>query len=185
MAARLQLAVRVGGLGQRSAAVDDRADPAGRQQRPDVLAHRRDDGRLLLGRPGPQRRRDDGRPLAQQQAEVELGAGAALQADDDEPAAGGEHVDVAGEVLRAHVVEDDVGAGAAGGRPDLLDEVLLAVVDEHLGAELAAGLELVGRPGRHRDPGPDLARQLDGHRADARRAAVDEQRLARAAGWRS
>ena len=44
-------------------------------------------------------------------------------------------VDVAGEVRRAHVVEDDVGAGAVGVLLDHLDEVLLAVVDRHLGAE--------------------------------------------------
>ena len=53
---------------------------------------------------------DDGAALAQQRAEVELALGAALHADDHQPALGGERVDVALEVLRAHVVEDHVGA---------------------------------------------------------------------------
>ena len=175
MPAGLELAVRLGGLRQRVAAVDDRLDPAGLDERPDVLAHGGDDRGLLVGRPGPQRGRDDGGALAQQLPEVELGLGAALQADDDQPSVDGERLDVAGEVLRAHVVEDDVGPGAAGGRAQLLDEVLLAVVDEDLGAELAAGLELVGGACRDGDPGADLAGQLDRHRADAGGAAVDQE----------
>ena len=56
--------------------------------------------------PGAQRGRDHGAALAQQRAEVELALRAALHADDHEPALGGEGLDVAAEVLRAHVVED-------------------------------------------------------------------------------
>ena len=61
---------------------------------------------------------------------------------------------------------------------DALDEVLLAVVHEHLGAELAARLELRRRPGGHDDVRPDLPGELDRHRADAARPAVHQQRLA-------
>src|SRR5690349_17817585 len=135
VAALLELAVRRGGVGERVPGVDDRTDPTLLHQGPDVLAHGRDDGGLLVRRSGPQRGRDHGAALAEQEAEVELRLRAALQADHDEPAAGSEGLDVAGEVLRAHVVEDDVGTGAAGGSPHLLDEVLLAVVDQDLGAE--------------------------------------------------
>ena len=111
-------------VGEREPLVHDGADGAVGHQRPDQLAHLPHDRRLLGRRPGAQRRRHHGDPLAQHRAEVDLGLGAALQADHDEPAAGGEHVDVAGQVLRAHVVEHDVGAAAVGGLADPLDEVL-------------------------------------------------------------
>ncbi len=60
----------------------------------------------------------DHRPaLAQQRVDVELGLGAALHADDDQPPLGGERGHVAVEVLGAHVVEDDVGAVPVGATP--------------------------------------------------------------------
>ena len=81
----------------------------------------------------------------------ELGFRAALHADGDQPAVGGEDVDIAGQVLRAHVVEDDVGTVAVGLVAQPLDEVLLAVVDRDVGAELAAALELGGAARGHGD----------------------------------
>ena len=54
--------------------------------------------------------RDDPGALAEQLADVELALHAALHADDDQPAVGGERVDVAVEVGGAHDVEDHVGA---------------------------------------------------------------------------
>src|SRR5690606_40089368 len=50
-----------------------------------------------------------------------------------------EYVDVAVEVLRADVVEHDV--GATRGRGEFGDEVLLAVVHGDVGVELAAAFE--------------------------------------------
>ena len=66
--------------------------------------------------------------LAQQRPRCRARPRAALHADDDEPAARGQGSDVAGQVLRPHDVEDDVGAVPVGRRHDALDEVLLAVV---------------------------------------------------------
>ena len=57
------------------------------------------------------------------------------------------------EVRRAHVVEDHVGAVAVGRLAHDLDEVLLAVVDRDVGAELAAERELLRRAGGGRAPG--------------------------------
>ena len=62
---------------------------------------------------------------------------------------------------------------------DALDEVLVAVVDRDVGAELAAELELALRAGGGEDPRAAAVRELDRHRADAARPAVDEQLLAR------
>ena len=148
-------------------------------QRPDVLDDGGADRRLLLDRPGAQRGGDDRAALAQQRARGRARPCAALHADDDEPALGGERVDVAVEVLRAHVVEDDVGAVAVGGRADLLDEVLLAVVDERRrrrGSRQTSSFS--GEPAVVDDAGAERVRELDGHRADAARAAVHQQRLA-------
>src|SRR6478735_2761442 len=175
---RLELAVRVGGLLEREPGVDDGPHDTRLDERPHVLAHGRDDGRLLGGRAGAQARGDDGAALGEQHAEVELALPAALQPDGHEAAVRRKRVDVAGEVLRAHVVEDDVGAVAVRARTDLLDEVLLLVVDEHLGPELAARVELGLRPGGDGDVGADGLGQLDRHGADARAATVDEQPLA-------
>ena len=76
-----------------------------------------------------------------------------------EPPVDGEDVDVAAEVGRAHVVEDDVGAVAVRGGAHLGDEVLLAVVDEDLGAELGAPGELLGGPGGDGDPRAERRRR--------------------------
>ena len=61
-----------------------------------------------------------------------------------------------------------------------LDEVLLAVVDRDLGTELAHQVPLLRRARGGEDPGAVRRRQLDRERADAARAAVDQQRLLRA-----
>ena len=58
----------------------------------------------------------------------------------------GEHVDVAGEVLGADVVEHDVGAAAAGLLAQLGDEVLVAVVDGDVSTEFAAACPACSAP---------------------------------------
>ena len=95
----------------------------------------------------PQRRGVHRRPLAHQLPEVELGLRAALHADGDQPPAEGQGVDVAGQVLGAHVVEDDVDPGAVGLLLHPLDEVLVAVVDADL-ARRARGRRRAWRPSR-------------------------------------
>ena len=152
-----------------------------------MLADRRHDRGLLIDRPGPQRCGDDRRALAQQQPQVELRARAPLQPDHHEPPVCRERLDVAREVLRAHVVQDDIGSRTAPARtsltvlgcrcPDRGDEVLVPIVDEHLGAERTAYVELLGRPGSDGDVCANGAGQLDGHRPDPRRTTVDEQPL--------
>ena len=64
---------------------------------------------------------------------------------------------------------------------DPLVELLVAVVDRHVGAELAAGLDLARRPGGGEHAGAALVGQLDRHRADAaacRRAPATARRAA-------
>lgn len=90
----------------------------------------------------------------------------------------GEAPDVAVQVLGAHVVEDDVGTRTVGGLLDLGDEVLLAVVDQDVRAQLGAALQLLLAARGDGDGGADGLGQLDRHGADAAGAAVHEQRLA-------
>jgi hypothetical protein len=98
------------------------------------------------------------RALAQQQPQVELRSRAPLQPDHHEPPVCRERLDVAREVLRTHVVQDDVRSRTAPAWtsptvnecrcPDRGNEVLVPVVDEHLGAEGTAYLQFFGRPRR-------------------------------------
>ena len=85
---------------------------------------------------------------------------------------------VAVDVVTADHVEDDVDPVASGKGLDRFDEVLLGVVDDQVGAQRPAGLDLAGRRGDD-DAGPDGPGQLNGRRADARRAGVDERRAPR------
>ena len=68
---------------------------------------------------------------------------------------------------------------ALGGALHDLDEILGLVVDRDVGPELAAGLAFLGVAGGDEDPGAEGLGELDGAGADARSAAVDEDRLAR------
>src|SRR5699024_1638822 len=77
------------------------------------------------------------------------------------------------QVLRTDEVEVDVAPAL-----ELLGEVLLAVVDEDVRPQLAAGLQLLRTAGGDRDGRSELLAQLDGEGADTARAAVDEHGLA-------
>src|SRR5699024_8457205 len=106
----LHLAVGRGGLGEGVAGLDQRADLAGLEPRPDVLSNLRDDPRLVLQRSGAQGGHDNTTPLGEQGTEVELALAAAEQADDDQSTVGGQRPHVGLEVLRPDDVEDDVRA---------------------------------------------------------------------------
>src|SRR5690606_7169345 len=110
--------------------------------------------------------------------EVDSALAAAEQSDDDEPALDREAAHVARHVIAAHHVEHEIHAVAAGLLLDDLDEILGPVVDRALGAELDASLAFGGRAGGGVDRGAERLRKLDCGRADAARAAVDQDALA-------
>ena len=151
-------------------------------QRPHLLDHRGADPGLLRPRPGPQRAAVQGRALGHERGHVELGAPAAHEPDDHEPAAGGEQPHVQVQVARAHRVEDDVDAAPAGQLHDPGVQVVGPVVEHGLGPVRRRGRDLGGGARRGQGAGPERAHQLGGHGADAARGAVDEERLARRAG---
>src|SRR5207237_8669967 len=80
--------------------------------------------------------------------------------------------ETAPERFAALRVEDEVEIGE-----DFV-ELLRAVVDDLVGAELAHQLD-VARAGGGRDVTTEVLRQLDGEGADAARAGVDQDALAR------
>ena len=92
--------------------------------------------------------------------------------------------DVARDVVAADHVEDEVGALAAGRLLHRLDEVLVAVVDRPVGAELVAGRALFGACRRWRRPCAEGLGELDGGGADAAGAAVDQEASRRPSGRR-
>ena len=73
----LQVAVRVGGAGERVLGVDDRFDQAALDERPDLALERARDGAFLRRRPRPQRRSRNSQPLLQHRAQIERGLRAA------------------------------------------------------------------------------------------------------------
>src|SRR5690606_13912023 len=162
-AARLQSGVRLGGIRQWDAVVDDGPNATVGDHRPHLLAHAGDDRRLAarpVHRTTPQLQGGDAAALAHQLVEVDLALGAALQADDQQPAVGGERIDVRGEPLGAHDVEDDVCAVPVGGLLQAGRDVVV-VVDHDVRAELAAALQALrgARGGGH--PGAQRLGHLD------------------------
>ncbi len=129
---------------------------------------------LLIGRATAQGGRMQCAIAAQEHPQVDLGLDPALHADDDEPSAGCEAGDVSLEVFRGHVVEDDVDSATACLSGNDVGEVLLAIVDKHLGPEFLAAGELLRGSRGDRDAGSECACHLDRHGANAAAATVHE-----------
>ena len=93
----------------------------------------------------------------------------ALHRDDDQVPVRVQGLDVLLQVRPTDDVQDCV-------RPpgQLFREILFLVINEDIGAELAAVLQLFRRPCGHRHLAPHGLAQLDGKGANAARAAVDE-----------
>ena len=137
-----------------------------------MFDHRSADVGLLRVGPGPQRGGHDAAALGEQGRQIQFRLHPALQPDHHQTSAIGQGRDVALQVLRSDDIQDHV----EGAR---LHEVLLPVVDQCLGAELRASLQLLGAARSHRDLSADGAGPLDGEGANARPASVDQQSFAR------
>src|SRR6185503_20279444 len=124
--------------------------------------------RLLLHRPRPQRGAVDPSALAHEREQVELGLEAGADADDRDAPAGGQRLDVVGEVGRTDELEDDVERA-------LVD---VGVGSHDLGAERGDALAAVLVAHGGDDARAGGAAELDGGGADAAGGAVDEQPLA-------
>jgi hypothetical protein len=159
--------------------VHDRPHPTVGEHRPHLLTHPGHDATLAVGaldRPAAQAHRGDAGPLAQQLVQVQLGLRAALHPDHQQPAVRSQRLDVRGQALGAHVVQDDVGPVPAGGFLERGRHVVV-VVDDDVGAQVAAALQPVRRAGGGGHRGPERLGHLDGVAADAAAAALDQERL--------
>ena len=81
------------------------------------------------------------------------------------------------DVVAADHVENEVDAFAAGLLLDHLDEVVRLIIDRNRCAQLSAFRAFFGRSGRREDARAEFAGELDGGRADAARAAMDQEAL--------
>src|SRR5690242_12776225 len=123
----LHEAVRLCHLRHRQRAVDHRHHLACGDQRPHLVSHVVDDGRLLRHGAGPQRRGKDADPLAHQGAQVNFRGYPAAGRDLQQPTAGRQRFDVPRQVRGADDVEDDVGAPASGELPHRRHKVVVPV----------------------------------------------------------
>ena len=97
-------------LFEREPAVDHRPDQPRFDERPDILLERRRDAGLALHALGPERRPDDGKPLAHQRIEVDLAFRPFEKGNLGQSALGPERREVALHVAAAHHVEHDIDA---------------------------------------------------------------------------
>ena len=136
------------------------------------------DRALVRDRARAQRRAGMGQALEHDAAEIDRGLGTALKGDlHDAPVDRGGLV-IALDIVAADHVENDVGALAAGRGLGGGDEIFGLVVNGDVGAEPAAGLAFLRRSGGGDDARAERLGELNRGRADAGRAAVDEQRFA-------
>lgn len=137
------------------------------------------DGALERHRARAQRGAGDGEALAQHQAGIETTLDTALHGNDDDAPVLGQTFDLAPDVVAGHHVEHHIHALATGDALHLLHEVLVAVVDRMVGAQLEAGSALVGTAAGGNHDGAGRLGQLDRRHADTAGAALHEQGLTR------
>src|SRR5689334_17921394 len=97
----------------------------------------------------------------QDHAEINLAPRSLHQADQHEPPALPERLDIRREIRAADTVEDNVGAAAAGYRFDQFGERSLVVVDRNVGAEFQALLALFVAARRNDGPRTIVLQQLN------------------------
>ncbi len=129
---------------------------------------------------GPERGGSHGEPFLEQRQQVGLDLGPAQKRNDGEPAFDSKEIKVAGQVGAADHVENDVGARVPGLLAHNGDKVFRPVVDPAFRSQIFAGARTGVAARRGEDPRPPRSRELDGGRADARRAAVHQKHFARA-----
>src|SRR5574340_259022 len=172
-------AVRVGGALQRKRGMHHRADAPLFEQRPHGAAQVAGDRRLELHGARPQRRAGNRQAAAQRLAEIHCYAAAAEEGDERKAPVVGQRIQLARDVVPGDHVEYDIGNTPV---RELLDdgrEILVAVVDGALGAQLLAGAALLVAAGGGEHAMPEGVRHLDRGDADAAAASLHQQRLSR------
>ena len=169
--------MRFGRRRQRQRAIDHRRDMAGREERPHLRFELARNRALLLDASRPQQRPGDREPILHHGAEIDRGPRRrrAIRAEPGGRTRRGTRC--CAEVVAADDVEHDVDAAVVRRATDDLDEVAGFVVDCRCAEALACGALLI-RPGSREHLSAFDARELNRRRADAARAAVNEDPLA-------
>src|SRR5262249_33465772 len=121
---------------------------------------------------------DDLQPTGEDGVELQLGAPAGDQADEQDAPAAGDAGQVLRDVAAADELEDDVGAAAGGGLEDGGREFSAVGPDGVLEAERPGPIQLVGGAGGADGGRAQRADELDRRGADAAPAGRDEDVLA-------
>src|SRR5438105_9197693 len=162
-----------GGLLQRKYAIDHWTNPAGAQ----IIAETRNepgyDLRFFFFRSGAQHRADDLLTLAQNRSDVNLHfSAAAHRPDEHHPTAHPEGLEIAREIARADMIENDVRAVGT------LHEIFGSIVDRQIGAVCETSPAFLIGSGCDEDAQARELGECRGRGADAASAAVNEKRLA-------
>ena len=169
--------MRLGCLGQRQDPIDDGTHFVGGEKWKDVAGEQSRGDDLLVAGARAQHGAVDVEALAEHGAHVEWGSAAGDEADDDETAAGREHADVAGQVVAADQVEDDVHPASVR-RGQHVFGPFVGGDDTVVQAERAGALELGGGPGRAQHARAQRPGQLDRCGAYSAAGRVDEHAFA-------
>ena len=178
MLAAFHQPVRFSGFGKGEGGVDHGVAEALIEQGPDLVLQRLGDVGFFLAAAGAQGGAGEGQALAHDGHGVEFDAAAFEEGDLYQSAFNGEGFDVAGDVVAADHVEDDVDAVAVGGLLEHLDEVFFVVVDYPVRTGTPAGIGFFAAADRRVDTGAELLGELDGGQADAAGAAVYQEGFA-------
>ncbi len=163
-------------LGQRIGAVHHRRDPARIKQRPDLRAQGLRNPRLGQIALRAQGRSGHGQPSGHQRRKVHFDLRALQKGDLHQAAIRGQRLEISGDVIPAHHVENEVGAAF---RLQHIHEIHVAVVDRRLGAKVHAGGTFLVRARRGKDPRAKGMGKLDRRGPDPRGAAMHQEPLAR------
>src|SRR5262245_11417010 len=119
-----------------------------------------------------------GQALEHDAMEIDRGLRAGLKRDLHHPPLNRRGFVVALDIVAADHVENDICALALRRGLGRGDEILRLIVNSDVGTEAAAGIAFLRRAGGGDDARAERLGELDRGGADARRAAMDEQRLA-------
>ena len=142
MLAAFHQPVRFGGFCEGEGGVDHGVAEALVEQGPDLVLQRLGDVSFFLAPAGAQGGAGEGEALAHDRHGVEFNAAAFEEGDLYQSAFHGEGFNVAGDVVAADHVEDDVDSVAVGGLLEHVDEVFFVVVDYPVRASAPAGVGL-------------------------------------------
>ncbi len=171
--------MRRGGLGEREAAIDHRAQLARRDERPDLLANILRQRRLERRLARAQRRSGQRQPAAHDIDDADLGSHAALKGDRDMAPILGKAGEVAWHVIAADHVEHHRNALPLSRFVDFFDEILCVVVDRVACAGRQRRRAFLRTAASDDDLDIERIAQCDRHGADAAGPAMDEHGVTR------